>query len=414
MYANIRAPIMSGRTLTGDQLDAAMKTAWMTDAKHAEQLGLIDAVIDLANLTDHLHEQYAADISWDNNVLNSEDEDSAQLDTSNPFSILAKLGQEPDWTPTQDTIAVVHINGPITDGESTSGGGVMGGGPTTGSRTIRNALEDIRKEDLFKGVVIRIDSPGGSATASEIIWQGVRRVAEKKPLWVSVGGMAASGGYYIAVAGDRVYVNPSSIVGSIGVVGGKMSMEDLYKTLKVNVVGRGRGPMADMFASNSVWDDADRAVVRAKMTETYDLFTSRVSAGRKGIDLEQTAAGRLFTGDRAIAMKMADRVGGLEACIHDLAKEVDIEGDYDVMHFPAPRPFGEVVEEALGGFVQSPGVKAPAAGAVSGPISGNVLGVVREVLGQRAFTQVEDDLRAFMLLRNNRVLLLNPRAMILK
>lgn len=409
MYGNIRAPIMSGRKLSADQLDSAMKSAWLADSAEAKELRLVDAVIDLTTLSDHLKAQYGKEISWDSTVLVPEDDEMTGMDPSNPFGLLAKLGQEPDWTPTQDSIAVVHITGPIIDGESTSGGGMMGGGPSTGSRTIRNALEDIRKEDLFKGVVIRIDSPGGSATASEIIWQGVRRLAEKKPVWVSVGGMAASGGYYIAVSGEKIYVNPSSIVGSIGVVGGKMSMTELYKTLKVNVVGRGRGPMADMFASNRTWDDADRAAVRAKMTDTYNLFTSRVIGGRKGIDLASTAEGRLFTGNRAIELRMADKVGGLEACINDLAEHVQIE-DFEVMHFPAPRPFGEVIEEALGGFVQAPGVQAPR----TGPLAGGTLGVVREVLGDHAFRQVEDDVRAFMLLRDNRVLLMNPRVMIVK
>ncbi|MFO0831623.1 MAG: S49 family peptidase [Phycisphaerales bacterium] len=408
MYANIRSPIMSGRKLTGDQLDSAMKVAWMTEAKDAKDLHLIDTVLDLTALSDHLKDEYHKEVSWDTGVLVPEDDETSQIDAANPFGILAKLGQEPDWSPSKDTIAVVHITGPIIDGESTSGGGPLSSGESTGCRTIRNALEDIRKNDLFKGVVVRIDSPGGSATASEIIWQGVRRTAEKKPVWVSVGGMAASGGYYIAVSGDKIYVNPSSIVGSIGVVGGKMSMSELYKTLKVNVVGRGRGPMADMFASSSTWDEADRAAVRAKMTDTYNLFTSRVTAGRKGIDLSKTAEGRLFTGNRAIEMKMADKVGGLEQCIGDLAKQAGISEDYEVMHFPAPRPFGEVIGDALGNYIQAPRVQG------TGPLAQNALGVVREVMGDGAFVQVQDDLRAFMLLRDHRVLLMNPRVMILK
>ena len=411
MYANIRAPIQAGRGMTGEQLDTAMREAWLADASDAKNLRLIDTVLDLTGLTEHLKTSYGKDIVWASDLLATQGE-SEGLDTSNPFGLLARLGQAPDWTPENDTIAVVHISGPIMDGESSSGGGLMGGGASTGSRTIRNALEDIRKEDLIKGVVVRIDSPGGSATASEIIWQGVRRLSETKPVWVSIGGMAASGGYYIAVSGDRVYVNPSSIVGSIGVVGGKITMEELYKTLKVNVVGRSRGPMADIFASNTAWSDTDRAAVRAKMTQTYDLFTKRVTAGREGIELSKTAAGRLFTGDKAIALHMADKVGGLDVCIHDLAKEVGLAEDFDVMHFPAPRPFGEVIQEAIGGFVQAPqlGSAAPTAG----PLGMGAMGLVREVMGDSAYRQIEDDMRAFMLLRDNRVLLLSPRAMIFK
>src|SRR5690606_7120002 len=136
-------------------------------------------------------------------------------------------------------------------------------------------------DDLIKGVIIRINSPGGSATASEVIWRGVQRVAAKKPVWVSVGSMAASGGYYIAVAGDKIYVTPSGIVGSIGVVGGKISMGGLYDLLHVNVVERARGPRADLFSSSQPWTDQQRAFVRDKMAETYDLFTRRVAQGRE-------------------------------------------------------------------------------------------------------------------------------------
>ena len=88
-------------------------------------------------------------------------------------------------------------------------------------------------------MIVRIDSPGGSAIASEVIWQGLKRVGEKKPVWVSVGSMAASGGYYCLVAGDKVYVNPSSIVGSIGVVGGKMALGGVYDHLKLRIKERG-------------------------------------------------------------------------------------------------------------------------------------------------------------------------------
>ncbi|MFY7896841.1 MAG: S49 family peptidase, partial [Phycisphaerales bacterium] len=241
MYANIRGPMLRGRELTDKQLDTAMEKLWLADSQEAKDANLIDSVIDLPQLTAHLKTAYDKPISWRNDLLDHDD--AAQMDMSNPFALLMKLGETPDYTPTGPTIAVVHIDGAIVDGDSTAGG-LMGGGGNVGSRTVRKALEDIRKEDEIRGVIVRIDSPGGSATASEVIWQGVRRLAEKKPVWVSVGGMAASGGYYIAVAGDKIYVNPSSIVGSIGVVGGKIAMGELYDKLKVNVVGPGRAPVS--------------------------------------------------------------------------------------------------------------------------------------------------------------------------
>jgi protease-4 len=229
----------------------------------------------------------------------------------------------------------------------------------------------------------------------------VRRVAEKKPVWVSVGSMAASGGYYIAVAGDKIYVNPSSIVGSIGVVGGKITMAGLYEMGKVNVVTRSRGPRSAMFSSTTGWDDAQKAEVRTKMTQTYDLFTQRVTAGRKGIELAKTAEGRLFTGDVAIGLNMADAVGGIDVAVDDLASSLGLDA-YEVRDYPAPKSFGEAIEDALGGFVKSPELHAGMAG------PGLIPNLGRQVLGEQAWRQIAPSWQAFMLLREEPVLLTSP------
>ncbi len=405
MYANLRTPLLRRPGMNDTRLDEAMTRLWLADADEAQKVGLIDQVIDLPGLSAAVGEGRSEAFSWSRNLLEPEESD---LDMSNPFALLQQLSKPPDTDIDEETIAVVHIDGAIVDGDSTSGG-LMGGGNSVGSRTIRKALEEIRKEDMIKGVVVRIDSPGGSATASEVIWQGVRRLAETKPVWVSVGSMAASGGYYIAVAGDRIYVNPSSIVGSIGVVGGKISMERLYEMGQVKVVTRSRGPRSDMFGSASGWDDAQKAEVRAKMTQTYDLFTSRVAAGRKGIDLSKTAEGRLFTGNKAIDLGMADKIGGIDQAIGDLAKSLNLD-EFEVREYPAPPSFAEALEEAFGGFVQAPGVTAPISGA--GP--GFVPALGRQVLGERAWRQIAPSWQAFMLMREEPVLLTSPTVLFVR
>lgn len=405
MYANLRAPLLRRPGMNDARLDEAMTKLWMADADDAQKAGLIDRVIDLPALSATVGEGRSESLSWSRNLLEPEE---SEMDMSNPFALLQQLSKPPDTSVDEETIAIVHIDGAIVDGDSTSGG-FMGGGNSVGSRTIRKALEEIRKEEMIKGVVIRIDSPGGSATASEVIWQGVKRLAETKPVWVSVGSMAASGGYYIAVAGDRIYVNPSSIVGSIGVVGGKISMEGLYDMGRVNVVTRSRGPRGTMFSTASGWDDAQKADVRAKMTQTYDLFTSRVSAGRKGIDLGKTAEGRLFTGDKAIGLGMADKVGGIDQAIGDLAKSLKLD-EFEVREYPTPPSFAEALEEAFGGFVQAPGVTAPISGA--GP--GLVPALGRQVLGERAWRQIAPSWQAFMLLREEPVLLTSPTVLFVR
>jgi protease IV len=400
MYANMRGQLKAGRSLSDEQLDKAMERAWLAEAEDAKEVRLVDAIVDMPDLTDHLKARYKAEIAWDNTVLKADE--APAMDMSNPFAIFSMLSKKPDHKPKRDTIAVVHVDGTIVDGDSTAGG-MFGGEGSTGSRTIRNALEEIRKQDLIKGVIVRIDSPGGSATASEVIWQGLRKVAEDKPVWISIGSMAASGGYYCAVAGDKIYVNPSSIVGSIGVVGGKIAMQGLYDKVKLNVVSRSRGPKAALFRSTQPWSAEEIAAVRGKMQQTYDLFTKRVSAGRKGIELGKTAEGRLFTGNVAVGLKMADEVGGLDDAIKDLAASKGLDG-YDVLDYPGPKSLEELVQDMLGGF----GAKAPG---VRGPLS--ELAVAGEqLLGTKAWKQVRGSLEAMAQLREQRVLLVMPRAIV--
>jgi protease-4 len=389
-----------------------MERLWMAHAEEAAELGLIDRAVDLADLSKVVGEELEGDIEWDMDPLDREH--APKMDLGNPFAALSILTREPETKPKRESIAILHIDGAIVDGDSSMGG--FSGEPTVGSRTVRNALQDIQDEDLIKGVIVRIDSPGGSATASEVIWQGLRRVAEHKPVWVSVGSMAASGGYYLAVAGDRVYVNPSSIVGSIGVVGGKISMEGLYDRLKVNVVSRSRGPLGGLFSS-APWGENELRIVRNKMTETYNLFASRVEAGRPDADLDQIGEGRLFTGDKALRMRMADALGGLDVALEDLASELEL-GDYDVMHFPGPKSLPEVLDDFFGGAAASAPLSSPLQG-VQGAISrmatpAEISAVGRQLLGTAAWPQVSRQIDTLMLLREEPVILLSPSAVIFR
>ncbi|MEX0876763.1 MAG: S49 family peptidase, partial [Phycisphaerales bacterium] len=215
MYANIRSVIKNGRGFSDEQLDGAMRVVWAGSGAEAIEVGMIDAEVDLPSLKEHLADVYGAEVGWVSDPYEVRQNAPA---ASNPFSIFTAMGKESNPVHIDHpTIAVLHINGTIIDGDSASGG-LLGGGSSVGSRTVRNAIETIMSEDLIEGVVVRINSPGGSAIASEVMWQGIERLKGVKPVWVSVGNMAASGGYYVLSAGDKVYVNDSSIVGSIGVV----------------------------------------------------------------------------------------------------------------------------------------------------------------------------------------------------
>jgi protease-4 len=395
MYGNIRAILKDGNKMSDEELDAAMEKAFYTSAETAVELDLLDRSTNLGELEELLEDDLGADVRWTTNLIDKGA--GASFDSSNPFAIFSMLSKDPSNKPVRPTIAVVHIDGVIMDGDSSEGG--LFGSQSVGSRTIRGVLKEIGDNDLIKGVVIRVNSPGGSATASEVIWRSVREVADEKPVYVSVGNMAASGGYYIAVSGDKIFVNPSSVVGSIGVVGGKLAMEGAFNKLHVNVVGQGRGPRAELFGSSKPWDASQRAAVREMMTETYDLFTSRVEEGRSGINLDETARGRLFTGNKAIGLRMADEIGSLNDTIVSLADELEMS-NYDVLDYPGPMSFEDLMEQFTGGMVSS-------------PIEG-IERVVQSVVGPQAWPAVRQRIDGAIMLKNQPVMLMDPNILIFK
>src|SRR5205085_751280 len=200
------------------------------------------------------------------------------------------------------------------------------------------------RDDNVKAIVLRIDSPGGSALASEVMWQAVRRAAAKKPVIVSIGGMAASGGYYLAVAGDKIYADPTAIVGSIGVVGGKIVYKDLFEKLGLKTETFAQGRNAGMWSSSEPWSERQREMVRNWMKQTYEQFTDRVMTTRKGKiqDIDKVARGRIFMAKQAKELGMVDEIGGLDAALADAAGRVHLKpGQFDVMTLPRPKTLAD-------------------------------------------------------------------------
>ncbi len=403
LYANERTVLKTGRSMDDAKLDAALKQAWMADSQDAIKAGLVDTEIDLPELAKHVAGASSLESSKTMSLVAARDE--MDLASANPFTLLSSIMKPPKREITQDSIAILHIDGTIVDGDSKSS---FGGETSVGSRTIRNAIEDILDEDLVKGVIVRIDSPGGSAVASEVIWQGLKRLAAKKPVWVSVGDMAASGGYYIASAGQRVYINPSSIVGSIGVVGGKISLGGVYEKLKIHVTSRSRGPMAGMFDSATPWSEEQLALVRGRMSETFDLFKKRVSEGRHGIDLAKTAGGWIFAGQKNLELKMADKVGGLHDALSDMGKQLNLSA-YDVVDYPANSTFADMLENAFGS-ASAPEIGSSFAGSA---LAAEFKRFASGIVGDSAWSQFCRAAEGLAQLRKEPVLLMNPNVLII-
>ncbi len=241
----------------------------------------------------------------------------------------------PGWNPRRE-IAVVTIDGGIVSGES-SGPGFFGGGFTAGADTITEQLDAAAQEDTIKAVVLRVDSPGGSSFASDEIWRAVDRVKKAgKPVVVSMGSVAASGGYYVAANADAIYANPSTITGSIGVYAGpKLSLAGLYDKVGIGTEIYTRGRNAAMWSSAKPMDEHEFAALDRMVAHTYAQFKSRVGDGR-GLSEEQVervARGRVWSGTDAKDGGLVDELGTFFDAIERAKVEAGIEEhqDYSVV-----------------------------------------------------------------------------------
>ena len=233
----------------------------------------------------------------------------------------------------QPHIAVVPAEGAIT---MEAGGPLQRGGIT--ARALGKTLRRLQKDDSVKAVVLRIDSPGGSPLASDLIWHELMELRKKKPIIVSVGNMAASGGYYIACASQRIFAERTSIVGSIGVFGGKINVAPALDQFGVHAETFAASPepgAAERAAFNSpltAWDDATRERVRAQMQGIYDLFIARVAHGRQmGVDkVRESAEGHIWSGDQGRERGLVDEIGGLSEALAAARKAAHLEADTPV------------------------------------------------------------------------------------
>ncbi|MBI4701477.1 MAG: signal peptide peptidase SppA [Deltaproteobacteria bacterium] len=231
--------------------------------------------------------------------------------------------------PAGPAVAVVRAVGPISvEGDELP----LGGGEGIAERRLGRLLRKLRDDPEVKAVVLRIDSPGGSALASDLLWTELTALRERKPLVASVGGMAASGGYYLAAAARSIVAEPTSIVGSIGVVGGKLSFARSLEHIGVHVEtvapegAPAEGRRALYSSALAPWDEATRAKVEAMARSAYDLFVERVAKGR-GLPVERvrgSAEGRIFAAADAKKLGLVDELGGLDVALELALKLADL------------------------------------------------------------------------------------------
>lgn len=310
-------------------------------ARAAQTAGLIDRVAYPPQLEDSFKATLKVDevkITRNYGQVKSDD-----ADLSNPLAILKLFAPKEKPASKNPKIAVVYAVGEIVTGK---GGETLFGGNLVGSTSMIEALRQAEEDKTVQAIVLRVDSPGGSALASDLIWAELLRC--KKPVVASMGDVAASGGYYISMACRKIYAEPGTLTGSIGVVGGKIVLGGLFDKVGVKTEVIAHGTNSGIMAMDTPFSDSERKVMTALMRETYDQFLDKTLEGRKKsgremsrADLEKLAGGRVWTGRQAKANGLVDELGTFEdalAAVKEMAG-VDKDKEMELLILPKPRNF---------------------------------------------------------------------------
>ncbi len=339
LYSQLCRQIADQRDLTVPHVRFAVDNGPFS-AKSARKYDLIDGMVEKLDWEQHVVDNVLAEdediVLWDTDYGAKK---TKKMDLSNPFAFFGMLmGGKPRQATKDPTVAIIYAEGVITSGSSGSG---FFGGKQIGHKTMIRCFNQAAEDDNVKAVIFRIDSPGGSALASEMIYQAVHKCAEKKPVIASIVGVGASGGYYVALGADKIIADPSAITGSIGVVGGKMATTGLMKKLGINTYKITRGRNAGLWSS-SPWNEREQKIVKTMMEETYRTFTSRVRQGRgsRVKDISKVAQGRVFTARQAVDNGLIDEVGGLRAAVIAAQKAAKIKSSH-ILVLPRPKTLAD-------------------------------------------------------------------------
>ncbi len=228
-------------------------------------------------------------------------------------------------------VAVLYAAGAIVSGERPYG--------TIGGRTLSRAIRRAREDRTIAAIVLRVDSPGGSAVASDVIWRETVLAKKEKPLVVSMSDVAGSGGYWISMAAHKIVAQPQTLTGSIGVLGGKFSLAGLYEKLGISAEKMTYGRRADLFSTFRPFSPEDRRLLKEQILWTYDKFLSKAAEGRNLSleDVDKIGRGRVWTGRQAKEVGLVDELGGLDKAV-ELAKSLaGISAEEDVRIVVWPR-----------------------------------------------------------------------------
>jgi protease-4 len=309
----------SKQKFTAEQVQKLIDRGPFT-AKAAAAAGLIDRVA----YSDAFQESFKQALKVDtvNVSRNYGQERREELDFSSPFAIFKLLAPPKPFSSGKPKVAVIYASGAIVTGKSTTS---FMGGSSCGSTTMIEAIRQAENDKTVKAIVLRVDSPGGSALASDLIWNELAR--SKKPVIASMSDVAASGGYYISMAAKRIFAEPGTLTGSIGVLGGKLALGGVYDKIGLTTDVLSRGANAGIFSTTRGFSPSEREAMTSLMHDVYDQFLDKAIQGRKKAGKQMTreqlvkiAGGRVWTGRQALENGLVDELGSLDDAVKAAAK----------------------------------------------------------------------------------------------
>ena len=335
LFAQMVETISTDRKLPPEKVKDIIDIGLITTT-HAKKIGMIDHIM----YEDQIIALLEKDAKEDIKLVKGYGKKKQDMDFSGPMGMFKMMqlmmgGDKGRGRSSGDRLAVIYAVGPIVSGPSSAD---MFSDESMGSDTMVRAIRKASNDKTVKAIVMRVDSPGGSALASDLIWREVVRC--KKPFIISMGDMAASGGYYISMGADKIYAEPGTITGSIGVVGGKVVTSGLMKKVGMTTEVISRGKNSGLFTSSSKFSLSERKAFIGMLEDTYVQFTSKAAEGRnlKLSKLKELAGGQVYTGRVAKQIGLIDEVGTLSDAIAAAKEKAGLDKDKKIELLVLPKP----------------------------------------------------------------------------
>jgi len=347
LFGTLRERVAENRAISEEEARDVLTLGPYTSGQ-AMEAGIIDRLAYFDEFLDSIEEEMGGEVEFDSDYTAAE---RKKPEMPNLMSLLTGGGfGKTASKDTEDRIAVVYAIGPIIDGRVDKSNPFLQSDMVASDDFIE-LIDEVMEEEGVKALVLRVDSPGGSAIASDRIWNRLEQVqASGVPVVVSMGNVAASGGYYISMGADSIVAQPSTITGSIGVIGGKFSLAGTYEKIGVAKQRLGIGPHAGIYSETSTWTDQEEKILGNLLGSIYEDFTTK-AARERGMELDElkeVAGGRVWSGVDAQRVGLVDEMGSLHRAV-EIARNLGNAGEAKVTIYPKPLTFPEMLEKIMAG-----------------------------------------------------------------